>query len=153
MDDGRPAVLLEETLAAWRWSRGYVENVADAIVLAVTDERAAGRVYNVAEPEALTYADWVREVGRAAGWDGEVIPVPAELWPFKRHEDFRQHFVSDTSCIREELGYREAVPRDEALRRAVEWERAHPPAEVNEALFNYEAEDALLRALREGRSA
>src|SRR6266704_805124 len=50
MDDKRPVILLDEAEAQWRWTHGYVENVADAIALAVTDERAAGRIYNVGEP-------------------------------------------------------------------------------------------------------
>ena len=32
----------------------------------------------------------------------------------------------DSSKIRRELGYRELVPRAEALLRAIEWDRAHP---------------------------
>lgn len=28
MDDRRPAILMDEGAAGWRWSRGYVENVA-----------------------------------------------------------------------------------------------------------------------------
>lgn len=36
---------------------GYVENVAAAIALAVTREQAAGRIYNVAEPRALSVAE------------------------------------------------------------------------------------------------
>jgi len=40
MDDQRPAILLDENQARWRWSHGYVENVAAAITLAVTDDRA-----------------------------------------------------------------------------------------------------------------
>ena len=50
MDDGRPAILMEEVRARWRWARGYVEDVAEAVVSAVLDDRAAGRVYNVSEP-------------------------------------------------------------------------------------------------------
>src|SRR6266849_9742050 len=38
VDDGRRHIILAETLAAWRSPRGYVENVAAAIVLAATDE-------------------------------------------------------------------------------------------------------------------
>jgi hypothetical protein len=34
MDDGRPAILLDEAYARWRWARGYVENIAHAIALA-----------------------------------------------------------------------------------------------------------------------
>lgn len=63
--DGRAKILLEETRARWRWTRGYVENVADAIALVVTDNRASGRVYNVGEPEALTEMEWVRAIGEA----------------------------------------------------------------------------------------
>src|SRR5439155_8505957 len=35
MVDGRSAILLGERLARWRWTRGYVEDVAHALVLAV----------------------------------------------------------------------------------------------------------------------
>jgi nucleoside-diphosphate-sugar epimerase len=81
MEDRRPAILLDEQIARWRWTRGYVDNVAIAIALAVTDERAIGRVYNVGEEQALTEADWVRAIGRAAGWDGEVVPGNAPTRP------------------------------------------------------------------------
>jgi hypothetical protein len=55
--------------------------------------------------------------------------------------------VVDTTRIREELGYTEPVSRDEALRRTVAWERAHPPEEVDPQAFDYAAEDALLAEL------
>lgn len=53
MADNRPAILLDALEAKWRWARAYVENVAAAITLAVTDGRAAGTnfQFNVAEPE------------------------------------------------------------------------------------------------------
>jgi nucleoside-diphosphate-sugar epimerase len=35
-----------------------------------------------------------------------------------------QHWVVDTSRIRRELGYRERIAREEAIRRTVAWERA-----------------------------
>lgn len=48
MRDGRQAIVLGESDARWRWSRGYVENVAAAIALAVGDPRATGRIYKSA---------------------------------------------------------------------------------------------------------
>ena len=81
MDDGRPAILLQESQAGWRWTKGYVENLVTAVVLAVTDERAAGRIYNVGECETLTWAEWVWAIGSAAGWDGEVVVVPRDHLP------------------------------------------------------------------------
>jgi nucleoside-diphosphate-sugar epimerase len=147
MDDGRPAILLDERHAGWRWTRGYVEDVAEAIALAVADERAAGRIYNVAWERTLTEAEWIRRVGETAGWRGEIVAVPSDRLPahLRPHTDPHDLFV-DTGRIRGELGYREVVGLDEALRRTVAWERTHPPAEVDPAAFDYAAEDAALAA-------
>jgi nucleoside-diphosphate-sugar epimerase len=146
MDEGRPAILMDEGRAQWRFSRGYAENVAAAIVRAVVDDRATGRIYNVAEPEALPEAEWVRRIGQAARWDGEVVVMPKDRMPAHLigTEDFDQHWVVDTLRIRVELGCHELVSRDEALHRTIEWERAHPPAKVDPKAFDYAAEDAVL---------
>jgi nucleoside-diphosphate-sugar epimerase len=146
MDDGRPAILLEAGLASWCWTRGYVENVAAAITLAVTDERAAGRVYNVGQAEALATASWVRKIGQAAGWSGEIIVVPGDRLPehLKPGIHTAHHLIIDSMRIREELGYAEQIPLDEGLRRTVAWERSHPPKKIDPKLFDYAAEDALL---------
>jgi len=148
MDDGRRVIVLDEIAARWRGARGYVENVAAAIALAATDLRAAGRVYNVAEPEPLSEADWVRAIGRAAGWDGEVVTVPPERLRGVSTipGDLTHDLAMDTTRIRQELGYVEPVPQEEALRRTVAWERANPPAEYDPARFDYDAEDAALAA-------
>lgn len=149
IDDGRQTILLDEGLAHWRASRGYVENVAAAVALAVTNGRAVDRVYNVAEREALSEADWVREIGRAAGWPGEVVSSPRDHLPpaLVARIGTSQHLVMDTGRIRQELGYHEPVPRDEALRRAVAWERANPPEPIDPRKFDYAAEDAVLAEL------
>ena len=148
MDDRRPAILLGAGLARWRASRGYVDNVAAAIALAATDDRAAGRVYNVAEPDALPEADWVRAIGEAAGWRGEVIVLPDERLPahLRQGLNAEQHLVVNTTRIRRELGYAEPVAREEALRQTVAWERAYPPATVPPDAFDYAAENAALGA-------
>lgn len=149
MDDGRPAILLNEAYAAWRWSRGYVEDVAHAIALAVTDERAAGRVYNVAYPATLSEAEWVRAIGRVSGWQGEVVALPGHRLPASLRRDmfdFSQQYEVDSSRIRRELGYAEVVPFDEALRRTIAWEQTNPPEEISPENFDYAAEDAVLSA-------
>jgi nucleoside-diphosphate-sugar epimerase len=146
MDDGRPAILLDEGMANWRWTKGYVENLATAVVLAVTDERAAGRVYNAGEQDTLTWAEWVRAIGRVAGWDGEVMVVPKQDLPEQlvSEQNTEQHLVVDTTRIRKELGYREHVSREDALRRTVAWQRAHPPEKIDPGRFDYAAEDTVL---------
>jgi nucleoside-diphosphate-sugar epimerase len=149
MDDGRPAILLSQIRAGWRWSRGYVENVAAAIFLAATDERAAGRTYNVGEREACTEAEWVHRIGRAAGWAGEIVGLPEERMPahLRTPYDWRHHCAGDTERIRRELGYEEPVNLEEALRRTVAWERTQPK-DADAKQFDYAAEDATLAARR-----
>jgi nucleoside-diphosphate-sugar epimerase len=153
IDDGRREIPIGEDMARWRWSRGFVEDVAAAIALAAVDDRAAGRVYNVGEADPLPLVGWVRAVVRAAG-GGEAIVVPDELLPEHLGMDLNaeQDLVTDTGRIRRELGFREEVSREEAIRRTVEWERANPPEKVNPGEFDYAAEDAAL-ALLEGRDA
>jgi nucleoside-diphosphate-sugar epimerase len=121
MDDGR-AILLDEGIAAWRCTRGYVEDVVAAVALAATSSHAAGRVFNVGEAVALTEADWVRAIGEAAGWNGAIVIVPRGR--LATPGNMEQDIVMDTSRVRDELGYREEVPLAEALRRTVQWERA-----------------------------
>lgn len=149
MDAGRPAVLVQEDMLEWRWSRAYAGNVADAIALAVTDERAAGRTYNVAESEAMSQAEWLRAVARIAGWSGEIVAVPKEQLPehMRTANNYAQHLVLDTSRIRRELGFAERVSPDDGIERAIAWERAHPPEQVSPRWTDFAAEDAVLASL------
>ncbi len=147
MDDNRPVILLDAGEARWRWARVYVENAAAAIALAVEDNRAARRIYNVAEPEAPSQIEWVERVGKAAGWKGRVVVIPeGRLPPHLKVgvKNATQDLVLDTIRIRTELGYREIIRPDEALRRTVEWERVHPPQGTDSLRFDYLSEDKVL---------
>jgi nucleoside-diphosphate-sugar epimerase len=146
MVDGREVILMDEQTAGWRAPRGYSEDMAHAIALAVTNDKAAGRAYHVAEPEQLTYQEWVGRIGRAAGWEGEIVVLPAERMPehLKPTDNIAQDWLVDTSRIRDELGYKEQTGQEEGLERAVEWQKANPPEQIDPAAFDYAAEDAAL---------
>ncbi len=146
MDDKRPTILLDAAVASWRWTRSYVENVAAAIVLAVTDDRAAGRIYNVGEAQTLAIAEWIRAIADAVDWKGNIVTVPADRLPpyLVAEMDTTQELLMDTTRIRQELGYREPIELNEALARTISWERANPPAEIDAKQFDYAAEDAVL---------
>ena len=137
MDDGRPRIVY----AAWRSPRGYVENVAAAIALAATSQAAAGRRYIVAEQPAYSEFEWANKIAEQAGWRGEFVVLPRERAP--RHlqvpGNLAQHGDASSALIRQELGFRDPVPLDEAIRHTIAWERAHPPAPA--PVFDYEAED------------
>ncbi|MGH8168479.1 MAG: NAD-dependent epimerase/dehydratase family protein, partial [Woeseiaceae bacterium] len=147
MNAGRPAVFMGSEQAEWRWTRGYVGNVAAAIALAVSDDRAAGRIYNVGEESALTEREWAWEIGMAVGWSGGVIEVPAEHLPehLRQPFDFHYDLATDTTRIRAELSFGELVGRKEALERTVQWERSQS---VEPEQKHYAAEDDLLAAYR-----
>jgi nucleoside-diphosphate-sugar epimerase len=148
MDDRRPAIILEEGFAAWKAPRGYVENVAAAIALAALDDRAAGRIYNVAETPAFSEVEWTRKIADATSWAGDILVLPRERTP--KHLIFpgnaAQHWEVDSSRIRHELGYSEPIAIEEGIRRTIAWERANPPGEFNPHPFDYPAEDAALDA-------
>jgi nucleoside-diphosphate-sugar epimerase len=149
MDDGRPVILFERKHAAWRGPHGYVENVGEAIALAATSDAAARRIYNVADADDCTELEWAGEVASTLGWHGQFVVLPAAqmpphlLWP----GNLDQHWTTDSTRIRTELGYRERVPRGEALRTTIAWERANPPSTPAQP-FDYAAEDAAWRAAR-----
>ena len=146
IDDGRGAIVFAESMAAWRGSRGYALNVAAAIGLAAASEAAAGRVYNVAEPEMLSELEWARKVAEVAGWRGEFVVLPDDRAPahLRAPGNAAQHWVTDSSRIRDDLGFREPISGDEAIRRTVAWLRAHRPADEGPHVFDYAAEDAAL---------
>jgi len=142
--DKRRHIIFPETLAAWRSPRGYVENVAAAIALAATDDRAARRVYNVCEEPSFSELEWARKIASEMEWDGDFVVLPAESTP--RHllkpGNAAQHWAASSARIRRELGYREPVAIEEAVRRTIRWQRENPPTVTFLAEFNYEEEDA-----------
>jgi nucleoside-diphosphate-sugar epimerase len=154
MDDGRPAILISEAAAGWLWTRGFIEDVAHSISLAVLDSRAAGRTYNVGEPDPISEFDWISRIGMAAGWTGEIARVPGDLMPvhLRMDLDWRCHLVADTNRIRSELGYSEGLPREARFDKTVQWERANPPAEIAPGLLDYPAEDQCLARIRGSES-
>jgi nucleoside-diphosphate-sugar epimerase len=130
-------------MAAWRSPRGYVENVAAAIALAATDDRAARRIYNVCEEPSFSELEWARKIASEMRWEGEFVVLPVERTP--RHllkpGNAAQHWTASSARIRHELGYKEVVAIEEAIRRTIRWERENPVAAGFLAQFDYAAED------------
>lgn len=92
----------------WRWTHGYVENVAAAAVLASRHPAASNRIYNVGEEATPTVAERLRGLPPDQKPGGSIADY-----------DFTQHLVYDTAPIRRELGYREIVSYSEGLRRTL----------------------------------
>jgi len=144
VDDGRRTIIVGRGAAEWRGTRGYVRNVAAAVVAAVVSPRAANRTYNIGEP-AIPEIEWTRQVARAAGHTGSVVMVPDDRLP--RHlvspGNLAQDWETSSRRLREELGFHDPVEFETALDETVAWERRHPPP-VDPEQFDYAAEDAVL---------
>jgi nucleoside-diphosphate-sugar epimerase len=93
----------------WRWTHGYVENVAAAIVLAALHPAAANRVYNVGEGYTPTIAERLK-----------LLPPSTLPAVEAKGYDFRHNIAYDTTRIRKELGYSEPVSYEEGLRRTLQ---------------------------------
>lgn len=142
--DGRRAIVFPESLAAWRSSRGYVEDVARAISLAATSDAATGRTYNIAELDTPSELEWAHLIAAQMAWDGEFVVLPDEQTPghLRLPGNTAQHWVSDSTRIRDELGYAEVRSRDQAIRTTIAWERSTPVTGPMRYPFDYAAEDA-----------
>lgn len=95
-------------LGSWRWTHGYVENVAEAIALAATHPAAGRKIYNVGEK----YTPTVEE--RAKSLPPSDL-APDDNPPFAVLQDI----AYDTTRIRRELGYCETVGYEEGIRRTL----------------------------------
>ncbi len=107
------------------------------------DDRATRRVFNVCEEPSFSELEWARKIAREIRWEGEFVILLAERTP--RHllkpGDAAQHWTANSARIRHELGYKEPVEIEEAIRKTISWERENPPA-IAFLQFDYAAEDA-----------
>ncbi len=154
MDDGRPIILLDEMMAEWKWTRGYVENVAAAICMAIVNGKAAGQIYNVGEKHTSTELAWIEKIARCVRWPGRIVTMPDDDLPepLRSEYNFKQHMECDTSRIGNELGFVNPVKFEEAMIRTIEWERNNPPDKIDPKDFDYGAEDEALETYESARA-
>jgi nucleoside-diphosphate-sugar epimerase len=146
--DGRRVLLFSESMAQWRATKGYVEDVARAIAIVATSPPSSGQIFNVGEPDTLTELEWAERIAGAMDWKGEFVIRPDDQVPphLRAPGNAAQHWIADTRRIREQFGLTECCSRDVAVLRTAAWERDTPPQGFNPHQFDYEAEDAALNA-------
>jgi nucleoside-diphosphate-sugar epimerase len=149
--DGRGNIIFPDALAAWHSPRGYVENVAAAIALAATDDRAVRRIYNVCEEPSFSELEWARKIAGQMQWEGKFVVLPVDRTP--RHllkpGNAAQNWTASSARIRRELGYNEPIAMEEAIRRTIRWEQANLPDPAFLSQFDYPAEDAAIAGQHE----
>jgi len=143
--DGRRFILLNEAEADWRWTWGYVENVAEAIAQAALSPKAEGKIYNVGEERAHSVYEWVVRIANAMDWKLEVVKTNAKFLPNYQKQPFnyRQHLVMDTSSLREDIGFSEPVGSAEAIEKTIEYQRWYFSKDKKPIPWDYRLEDKL----------
>jgi hypothetical protein len=113
----------------FRWTRGYVGDVASA-VLAVLDNPAAasGEIFNVGDLATGTIRDYARRILAAAGHDAELVTVPDSAVPddLSITRSTAWHLVCDCGKLARTLDWRPDEAGD-SITRSVKWHLAHPP--------------------------
>lgn len=121
----------------------YIDNLVDALVLAMDSNKGVGEAYLIADEEYVEIEDLVRRIAKAMGTEVRVphfpvLPVvalghvvekvckPFKIAPpiFPRRVDwYRQNRAFDISKAKRDLDYQPRILLDEGLRRTFEWYR------------------------------
>jgi len=122
----------------------YIDNLVDALVLAMAPGKGDGEAYLIADEEYVEIEDLVKRTAKALGTDVKVphYPVmplviaghvcekickPIHITPpiFPRRVDwYRQNRAFKIDKAKRDLGYQPKVGLDEGLKRTAEWYRA-----------------------------
>ena len=144
--------------------RGYAQNVAHALLLAVDKPQASsGQIYNIRDEQQYTQRQYAEFIARHLRHSWEIVEVP----PAAAHRVYKGASAKlpawamefDISKVKAQLGYRDIVPPAQGLALTVDWLVANPPergGEIERQLgdpFAYPAEDALIAACMKGYAA
>jgi nucleoside-diphosphate-sugar epimerase len=132
--------------------RGYVDNVAHAVMLAVDKEaESSGEIYNVGDETVWSLREWIVTIAGCLGTSCEFISMPfLAARPSRPYGGRSFHWLPDIERIKTSLGYRDQVDPGEGMKRTIEWYLSHRPApggETEQALadpFDYENEDRII---------
>jgi UDP-glucose 4-epimerase len=100
----------------------YIDDVVDAFVAATADA-AIGKVYNVGHPCDHSLREIADLVVKEAGMGSDVVLTP---WPEDHQRIDIGSFRSDSTLIRDELGWSAGIDIVDGLRRTVDFLREHP---------------------------
>jgi dTDP-glucose 4,6-dehydratase/UDP-glucose 4-epimerase len=101
----------------------YVDDCVDALLLAGSDDKAVGKVYNLGSEEVVSLGDLARLLTELVpGGRFEVVPFPPE----RKTIDIGDYY-GDFSLIRGELAWSPKLGLREGLRRTIDYYQANGP--------------------------
>lgn len=138
---GREAIPIGS--GSWLAAKGYVDDVARGLRLALESDSARGEIFNMGETRTYPMGQWAEMILEAAGSEAELIRVRDDQLPddLGITGTIPQHLLVDSGKARRFLGFEDTDPR-EALRATVAWHLAHPPEGVDPG---FDADDVALQ--------
>ncbi len=150
MLEKRPFILVGEQQSVWRWTHGYVANIAHGIAVCALNPGKKHRLFNLGEQSVPTVKERMEHLATMLEWDGKVLVMPDDDLPphLRTPGDFRQNIIYDTSRIRAELEYVDTFDYYEGIREAALWYAENPPSHLKNQKFNYESEDQAAESIK-----
>jgi nucleoside-diphosphate-sugar epimerase len=159
--DQRPFILLHDGGLQIR-TRCAVRNAAHSVLLAVDKPHAAaGQIYNVGDSYQASERQWVGLIALLMEADLPVLSLPIAMsspsWyltPFQSTTS--PHCLFDTTKIRQQLGYEDAIGTLDALTETIEWlvGQSFESSDYSayQDTFDYALEDALVASYEHAMS-
>jgi nucleoside-diphosphate-sugar epimerase len=152
--DKRPCVIVPDA-GLTLITRCAAVNAAHFVLTAAAADAAVGQLFNAADLQQYSVAQWIRLTAAAAGGELELISLPFELAGPGRGlfpVPHTAHNLVSVQKARDLLGYTDAVPAAEALAETVRWYAEHPPDQsVTDRMvdkFDYAEEDRVIAGYR-----
>jgi len=156
--DRRPFMILSEG-GLVLMTHGYAGNLAHAVLLAVDHpDAAAGQIYNCGDDRQFSIRQVVEIIADEMNHPMEIISLPAEVaYPARgvSLEITAHHKLMDLHKIKQQLGYSDPLPPEEAIRRTARWYLENQPGrggDIEQRLqdpFDYDSEDQLAAIYRD----
>jgi len=141
--DGRHRLVLGHAEQARVFTYGFVDNIAAAIVHALSAPSVVGHGFNLGERQVRTRRRWAELYATAAERTFDIRLAPDALL----HEDASPdaaspHLIFDCSRFEERTGFRPPVSLEQGISRTLAWAREHPDC-LGDAP-DYDREDRLM---------
>jgi nucleoside-diphosphate-sugar epimerase len=153
--DRRPCIIVPDAGLTLITRCAAVNAAHLALTMIDRFDAAAGQVFNAADLQQYSLAQWIRLTAAAAGGELELISLPFELAGPGRAlfpVPHTAHGLVSVQKARDLLSYSDAVPAAEALADTVRWYAEHPPDRtVTDRMidkFDYAEEDRVIAGYR-----
>ena len=132
------------------WTRGHVDDIARAVLAALTNRAADGQAVNIGEKNVLPIQRWYQQILDAANSAAQFVRVADEVVPddLSLSRNHRQHMIASVQRAEDLLGW-SSTDSETMVPRSIKWHLT----QMDSAKFDQEAAlaDDLALATAESR--